>query len=254
MLFARLLELSSPANVVAQCPGELTVYEAEGYRWLCSSAAAIQSAMNLADPSDPVLPNHRAMLLAGLLPGAVASVLDLGMGAGGFLRHLQTWVPAPRITAVEKSADMLVAARTHFAVPVDQPVYRGDAAQFLAAASERFDLVLCDLFSDRSAPDAIYSNVFYADLRARVADGGAVALNTLPESADALSSIIRQLRGQFAEIAALQFPDLGNVVLLASADAMPDSATLLGKLGRSRYAGCDDMCRWLKTMIRVAGR
>lgn len=251
MIFSRLLALSTAENLLEPPTPETSLYEAEGYRWLCSSAGAVQSAMQMDAPSRLVLPNQRAMLLAALLPPQIASALDLGMGCGGFSRHLQAWMAAPVVTAVEASAAVVSLARRYFAVPAAQPVYLGDAAVFLADGEDVFDLVLCDLFRDRRAPEAMRQEAFYAALASRLSATGALALNSLPASADELKLLLQHLHRHFRGIGLVRFTTLGNVVILATRPALPDKATLLRRLAVSRYAGAADMRGWIEAMIRL---
>jgi spermidine synthase len=228
----------------------LLLYEAEGYRWVCSSTGAIQSAMQLADPTALVLSNHRAMLIAALLPPRLDAVLDLGAGCGGFSRHLHARVPAPRVVAVEQNPAMIALATAQFALPKHQHIHIDDAPRYLAASEEHFDLILCDLFLDRRAPEAMSEPAFFTALHRRLAPQGALALNTLPGSAQELTSSLRYLRRNFAAIGIVQFSDLGNVVVLASQTALPDTASWLQRLADSPYAGSQAMRGWIEAMVR----
>ena len=135
-IFQRLVELSVSDNVLTARRGDYDLYEAGGYRWICSPPGAVQCAMNLADPAQLVLPNQRAMLLAGLVPDSVKDVLDLGTGGGGFVRGLSVVSPAPRLSCVEVDPVMESLAREFFKLSPAQGVHVQEAGEFLANDSK----------------------------------------------------------------------------------------------------------------------
>lgn len=246
--FAQLLALSEAEFEIPCDVAGCRLYEAHGYRWLSSSLQAIQTAMSIEDPQALVLPNHRAMMLASLLPDQVSSVLDLGCGGGGFIRHIKGWQAAPRLSGVEMSGDMLHAAREHFALPPEQLIHVGDAVDFLGRDRARYDLVLCDLFTDRISPLALKDALFFSTLARRLNAGGAVAVNTLPDSGDALRLIVEAARQHFAGVGLLQLPELGNVLLFLQHEGLPEHAVIHGRLMRSRYAKDADIAKALESL------
>ncbi|MFT4767584.1 MAG: spermidine synthase [Glaciecola sp.] len=249
--FSDLLALSSPACELPSDVTDCRLFEAQGYRWLCSSSGAIQTALCISNPSALVLPNHRAMMLGALLPERVSAVLDLGSGGGGFLRHLRAWTPAPRLSGVEMSGEMLNAARQHFALPPQQLIHVGDAVDFLGRDRAHYDLVLCDLFSDRSAPEALQDQLFFATLARRLNAGGAIALNTLPDSAAALVEVVNAAQQHFAGVGILQMTELGNVLLFLQQEPLADSQTLKLRLAQSAYKEDTDLVQALTALRRV---
>ncbi|WOJ92307.1 methyltransferase domain-containing protein [Congregibacter variabilis] len=249
--FSDLLSLSTADFELPSDVSGCRLFEAQGYRWLCSSSGAIQSALCISDPSALVLANHRAMMLAALLPQRVSSVLDLGSGGGGFLRHLRAWKPAPRLSGVEMSGEMLNAAREYFSLPEQQLIYVGDAIDFIGRDRAHYDLVLCDLFCDRAAPEALQDELFFATLARRLNEGGAIALNTLPDSAGALVDIVNAAQQHFAGVGIVQMSELGNVLLFLQADALADSETLGARLAQSVYKDDADVAQALAALRRL---
>lgn len=249
--FARLLSLSTPEREQPCNLSSCQLFEAEGYRWLRSSQGAIQTAMNLDDPAALVLPNHRAMMLATLLAPPLRRVLDLGSGGGGFVRHLRAASPAPLVTAVEIDGEMLDVARTQFALAPEQLVHVGDAIDFLGRDRARYDLLICDLFSDRASPPAFGDLAFFASLQRRMNAGAAIAINTLPASPDELMGTVEAAVQCFAGVGILQVPELGNVLLFLQEDVLPDDAELLRRLAVSRYAGQADLTESIAGLRRI---
>lgn len=249
--FSDLLALSTAEFELPSDVSGCRLFEAQGYRWLCSSSGAIQTAMCTSDPAALVLPNHRAMMLAALLPDRVSRVLDLGSGGGGFLRHLRAWTPAPRLSGVEMSGEMLNAAREHFALPPEQLIYVGDAIDFLGRDRAHYDLVLCDLFSDRRAPDALGDELFFATLARRLSEGGAIAVNTLPDSAAALVDVVNAAQQHFAGVGIVQMTEVGNVLLFLRQGPLADSEALHQRLSRSVYKDDVDVAQALSALRRL---
>lgn len=233
---------------------DAALYEAAGWRWLCRPPGAIQSVLDLGDPGALVLPNHRAMMLASLLPARIHRVLDLGLGGGAISRHLHARYPEAALEAVEHSAQMLALCRGQFALPDAVQVHLCDAMGFLVANSTRFSLITCDLFEGLAASGALLDPEFYAQLRRAMTDDGALAINTLPRSADEARAVLMAARHSFEGVAILQFEDLGNLVLLLQAQPLASEAALQRRLEDSPYAGDPAMAGWLGTLTRVETR
>lgn len=251
--FSELLAWSTPEFERPCAVSDCRLYEARGYRWLSSGPEAIQTAICLDEPAALVLPNHRAMMLAALLPKMISSVLDLGAGGGGFLRHIRSWEKPPRVSGVEIHGEMLHAAREHFALPPEQLIHVTDAVDFLGRDRARYDLVLCDLFSDRSAPAALQDEFFFATLARRLEPGAAVAINTLPDSAESLLRVVSAARQHFDGVGIVQLSELGNVLLFLQEEPLADDETLRRRLSQSAYAADRDVVEALASLRRLQG-
>ena len=250
--FSDLLTLSTAEWELPCEVKDCRLFEARGYRWLCSDPGAVQTALSIDDPSAVVLPNHQAMLLATLLPVQVSSVLDLGVGGGGFMRHFRAWAQPPRLSGVEHSGEMLHAARQHFALPPEQLIHVGDAVDFLGRDRARYDLIMCDLFDQRSAPAALQEELFFASLARRLNPGAAVALNTLPASTAELTAIVDAACEHFSGVGILPIGDLGNVLLFLQEDPLPTQQTLQTRLAASIYADHAAVTQALASLRRLS--
>ncbi len=134
--------------------------------------------------------------LAWLPPARRRSVLVLGLGGGSAARVVRALAPRARIVGVEKSAEVVRAARRHLGLGhLGVEVVVADARAFLERARERFDLVLEDVFVGRGRavrkPEWLPLPGLALAAR-RVARGGLLASNALgdaPASARALAAL-----------------------------------------------------------------
>jgi len=119
-------------------------------------------------------------LLAG--GGRPDRVLVLGVGGGGALRTIDRRFGAPHVTGVELDPVHLALARRYFGLSqANFDLVAADARQWLAAGgTERFDLVIDDLFGDHGGVPrrAIEADGPWLDaLARRVGPRGALAVN-----------------------------------------------------------------------------
>src|SRR5262245_44088647 len=137
-----------------------------------------------------------AASLAWLPPGRRRSVLVLGLGGGSAARVVRALAPGARIVGVERSAEVVRAARRHLGLDrLGVEVVVADARTYLERARARFDLVLEDVFvgSGRAVHKPEWLPLpGLALARRRVARGGLLVTNALddaPASARALAGL-----------------------------------------------------------------
>jgi predicted O-methyltransferase YrrM len=217
-----LLRLGVDDNCLAELDGGLRIYEARGTRWLSSGPSAVQSALRLARPDSPLLPNHLAMALASALVRRPRRVLDLGTGCGVMLRFAASLMEAEEVVGVEAVPAMLAIARDYFSLPVQLRVVVADALEFLRACDAQ-DLVFCDVFDGSDEPHWLLGRDFCSALAAALAPGGAAAINLLPRSQRQLHDQLREVLDHFRGVGLLKPPGQDNVVLLLSQDQLPDA-------------------------------
>lgn len=249
-LLARLLELSTPDHALPGDHPEQSLYEAGGYRWLCHPAGAVQCVLRVDRPRDLLLPHLRAMVLAAALPPSLNRILDLGTGGGGFLRFFADQRPRAAMTSVDDDPRMQQIARQHFALPATPRLLCMDGLAFLSRARETWDLILVDMFRGQVSPAMLAEAEILTTLRERLAWRGAVAMNTLPSSRDALGELLERVRGVFAGVAVIGFPSQGNVVLVLSTEALPDQEHWQQRLDR---AGLDPGIKVASLSSHAAG-
>ncbi len=141
----------------------------------------IQSAMRLSDPVRLELAYTRAMLCSLLFRPDPRRALLLGLGGGSLAKYIHHRLPRCRLEAIESNPDVVAIARTHFALPPDDDrlqVTLGDAAAALAArAGDPVDLLLVDVYDERSQVAACASPAFLAAAAAALTREGVCAVN-----------------------------------------------------------------------------
>ena len=211
--------------------GQIEVREVDGLRWFTAGGRFVQGLMDLSAPARVVLPHHHAMLGALAWAPRAASLLNLGLGCGTFERFAAAHLPHTGVVAVEPDAAVLSLAREHFGVPPDVAVVNATAADYLARADARFDVILCDIFVGEHHPDCLFDSYFHADLAAHLADGGVLALNLSPREDDEVVAILAALRQSIEWVMLAPVAEHGNVIVLASDAAPPAHAVLRKRAG-----------------------
>jgi spermidine synthase len=134
--------------------------------------------------------------IAWLPPARRRRVLILGLGGGSAARVVRALAPGARIIGVERSAEVVRAARRHLGLDrLGVEVVVADARSYLERARGSFDLVLEDVFvgsGDEVRKPEWLPRPGLALAARRVARGGLLATNTLddaPDSARALAAL-----------------------------------------------------------------
>jgi len=138
-----------------------------------AGAVMEHSAMDLLHPERLVFGYERLMLTALALVEAPARLLLLGLGGGAMCRHLQAYVPDAALTVVERDPVVIALAREHF--HIRHTVRRADAADAVAEARARFDVVLVDLYDAGGV--AALEDGFWLDCVQALRPGGCLAIN-----------------------------------------------------------------------------
>lgn len=175
-------------------------------------------------------------------PGALAhpapkKALVLGGGDGGAARQLLKHPSIERIVVAELDACVVDMARRHLgAVHVGSlddarvELVIGDAAQFVAATNELFDLVVFDLTPPDSLAAALYTPEFYARLKAALTPRAALSMHLgAPHfHAERVARLARDLHDSFAivDIMSAFVPLYGSLWVMALASDSLDAAAL----------------------------
>jgi spermidine synthase len=203
----------------------IEISEERGVRYLHFGSPWVQGAMRIARPWALELEYTREMMMPLVLradPAWPASVLQIGLGSASLTKFLHRHRPDARLTVVEIAPDVVAAARQFFKLPEESPRLRieiADGHDYMAAARRRFELIAVDAFDAKGRSGMLDSIPFYLNCRARLADGGMVAVNLLDRRKGAQASLER-LRTAFDDRVLVLPPcEAGNTVAIAASGA-----------------------------------
>lgn len=143
---------------------------------------------------------------ADIIAAPPRSVLILGYGAGSQERVLRNELGLdPLITAVDDDPCMFQLARDHFGLGVHPRTHAcvQDAFTFIDQATDRYDLVLVDLFNDLDVVPEVGADRTLSALRRLTRPDGKAMVNVVvhdPATAAASARIGAGLRQNFSEV------------------------------------------------------
>ena len=121
-------------------------------------------------------------------------LLNLGLGGGTIERCLWKFFPDLAVESVEVNALVVAAAREYFMLPDNQIIHEADAEQFIANASDVYDLVLCDLFYANQLAPCLERSDFFANIKRCLYPGGVCVMNLLHTDQSALVNVLKAAR------------------------------------------------------------
>lgn len=183
----RIIEPSAGPRVLAAVVGgksTLVVREDTRFRELVETAhdEMIHTRVHVGDPLRSGFAYTDALHGALWLARHDRTPAALCLGAGGGIVARQLADADVTTTAVDASAAVLDLAREHFEL---RPSHRlaiahADAYEFVAAsASERYDVVIIDLFGAFEASPLLARPAFFEAVRRVLRPGGAIAVNAI---------------------------------------------------------------------------
>jgi spermidine synthase len=215
----------------------LQVVETRGARWLyLNEGYAVQSVL----PMDGSLPTYGVWGYYALSPawtrgGPPARVLLLGLGGGSSARSLHRLYPEAEITGVELDPEVVEVGRRFFDMPAELRVITDDARAALhraplAEEGERYDLIVVDAFQFPYIPFQLCTLEFFAELEARLAEGGALVLNVGRDrdAHDVVDAIARTLAEVLPQVRGVDVPELPNTMLVGTRHPATEDAGLAG--------------------------
>src|SRR5450631_2546757 len=203
----------------------IEISEERGVRYLHFGSPWVQGAMRIARPWALELEYTREMMMPLVLradPAWPASALQIGLGSASLTKFLHRHRPDARLTVVEIAPNVVAAARQFFKLPEESPRLRieiADGHDYMAATRRRFDLILVDAFDDKGRSGMLDSIPFYLNCRARLADGGMIAVNFLDRRKGAKVGIERMRTAFEDRVLVLPPCEAGNTVAVATTGA-----------------------------------
>ena len=142
--------------------------------WFGSSMQVTeQSSMDLLYPAQLVFHYERLMSLAFALVERPITALLLGVGGAAMWRFVRAYLPECTTTLVDCDETVVSIAKRWFYL--SQPVILDTAERHLAEATQRFDVILVDLYN--SGGPAEFDAAFWARCFDALSPGGCLATN-----------------------------------------------------------------------------
>jgi spermidine synthase len=132
-----------------------------------------QSSMDLLYPAQLVFHYERLMSLAFGLVERPINALLLGVGGAAMWRFMRAYLPECVATLVDCDETVVAIARRWFYL--NQPVALDTAERYLAGTTQRFDVILVDLYN--SGGPAEFDAAFWTRCFDALAPGGCLATN-----------------------------------------------------------------------------
>lgn len=174
---------SHPLGELVACTrdneGAVAVYQKDGYRYLTFGNAVEQSCIDLAQPYRLEHVYTQAMMLGlALRPDAARSLL-LGLGGGSLARALHQVRSRMHIDAVELRQAVIDVARDHFGLAHNRRLHLHccDARDFVRDHSNRYDLLMLDLYLADGVHPAQTEREFLQLCRQRLDEQGILLAN-----------------------------------------------------------------------------
>lgn len=235
------------------------VHENEDYRWLRFGDQAVQSAMSLARPRQPVLAHIQAMLSGMVLLPAPERALMLGLGGGDLARALPALFPRIELLCVEHDRRVLEVAKTWFALPesLARDTVLEDACEYLsgaALAGASYDLLFVDIVQGLSVPACVRRLVFFDDCREVLSPGGMAVFNFVFENQNAFRELLAMVRTAFGQaVLCLPVSEHRNVIVFALRAARLDYRRefLYRRIGELNNALACDLTPYLDTLLEI---
>jgi spermidine synthase len=180
---------------------------------------AVQSAIDMQQPSKLVMENLQYLMGLLLFVPAPRKVLLLGVGGGSLIHFLRAHLPNTHIIAVEYDAELLEFAQQHLALPAaDEHLtyYIEDARRFVEHDKQLYDLVLVDIFDAGATPPWMRRKPFNASLQQRLSAHGALGYNLIIDSEPTFKRFYQMLRSQYRQqTLCLETEEYANLLVYA---------------------------------------
>ena len=184
-----------------------------------NEADAIQSAIDLKQPHRLVMKNLQYLMGILLFMPAPQKILLLGVGGGSLIQFFRHYLPQSHITAVDYDQSLLDLAHQQMLLPQASPQLSYavlDARQFIADATQQFDLIVVDIFDGSQSPKWLLQDEFTRQLQGCLSKQGALAYNLLMQSETAFSTFYKRLRHIFrSQTLCLEAEEYENILLYA---------------------------------------
>lgn len=169
----------------------------DGRLELRSKDNTLQSLIDLRNPHKLGLRNLEHLMSVLLFIPEPKRILMLGTAAGSLLHFLRHYFPQAEITALDIDAELVEKMlQMNFLPPAGSGltyVY-DDAARFILACDQEYDLILSDVFTGAQSPAWLLEKKYIGGLYNRLSERGALGYNLLIDSEHDFKLFYRDLR------------------------------------------------------------
>jgi hypothetical protein len=167
---------------------ELFHHEGPPPQWVLRIGGTLHSSVNIDNPSDIYFYYAQKIvsIIEGIFPGNDRlSTLHLGAGALSLARYIEATRPGSPQVAVEIETDLLdfVNAVIPLSNEKDVELLTGDARDVVEKNIQRFankfDLIIAEIYLDRTTPAHVTSLEFYSLLKSTLSTNGVLIVNVV---------------------------------------------------------------------------
>ncbi|MCU7796313.1 MAG: fused MFS/spermidine synthase [Candidatus Thiodiazotropha sp. (ex Myrtea spinifera)] len=208
----------------------ISIIEQDNLRWMRFQDGSIQSVMLLQEPAYPVLDYTQALLSSLILIDNPGSLLNLGLGSGSIERFILSQLPEMKLCSVEIDSNIIELAREHFHLPATHPVIQASAEKYLAENNQKFDIIVCDIYSKTVSDNPILNQGFIEDVARSLNSKGVLALNCLPTTEAEMVDILVSIRTCFPWVMLLDVKAQKNIVVICTKRAFISGSDLTSRM------------------------
>ncbi len=177
---------------------------------------ALESAVDVADPLQLVVPYTRSLFGGLFLQPKPTRVLMVGLGGAGFHRLFTAAFPHVLLQTVELDPTVfeLTQSRLGFKPTAQTPVALLDGRLFIKRDRTKWDWIILDAFRGGYVPPHLKTEEFYRECAARLDDRG-VFISNLHSGTELYFSDLKTIQAVFAQVVLFQTDGRGNVIVCA---------------------------------------
>lgn len=177
---------------------------------------ALESAVDLTDPLQLVVPYTRSLYGALFIAPTPQRVLMIGLGGAAFHRLFAVAYPAALLRTVELDPKVLELCQTRMAFkPTERtPVTLMDGRMFVKRNRETWDWLILDAFRGGFVPPHLKTEEFYRECAARLSERGAFVSN-LHATSQLYYSDLKTIQAVFPQVVLFETKGRGNVIAVA---------------------------------------
>lgn len=151
----------------------------------------------------------------------VDSVLVLGMGGGSVIETLRTHYNYTKsIEAVEIDAVIIDIAKTEFGISENKQlkIHCADAADFMAANTKQFDIIIIDLYIDLTVPSKFLNTEFWDQVLNSKSSKGVILFNASVKEVNKnkVETLISYLKTKIYDVKVYNKVNNTNTIIIAS--------------------------------------